>query len=356
MKSSIVAPLALSALLVLAACDQAEPGEIPPPATPVEVEVSRPAATAAVSVYTGSLVAVQRADLATRTSGTIERVRVDVGAAVRAGEVLLSLDDASTEAQIEGAQAGLRQATRRFERIEALAADGAATDQELDDARAALETARAHLASARSQQAYVTLRAPFSGYVSARHADPGDLAAPGRPLLTVVGTDSLKVVTDLPARWGGRIDTGDVWAVVLPDGDRRRAGRVVHLSPAVDAASRRMRVELVLSATDAATSGLRPGDFVRVEVPEPGTRSLWIPTDAVVQRGQLRGVFLVDGEELRLRWIRLGEQRGDAVEVLAGLPDDARIVRSPGVAFVDGTALRSAVDRTWSAPTVEDAQ
>lgn len=357
MRRNALAPLFLGALLFVSACDREEPGEVSPPADPVTVEVSQPASRADFGVHTGTLVSLDEADLATRTSGTVEEVLVDVGSSVRKGEVLLRLDDTSTAAQLDAAQAGLRQARRRFERIEALAADGAATQQELDDARAGWETAQAQVASARSQQSYVELRAPFDGYVTARFADRGDLAAPARPLLSLARTDSLKVVTDLPGEVAGALSPGDPAAVVLPDGRTRLAARVVRISPALDRASRRARVELLLDPPGGVPApDLRPGAFVRVEIEDSRTRSLWIPADALVRRGQLRGVFAVEGPRLRLRWIRIGEDRPDAIEILAGLDGDARLVRRPDVALVDGTPVEGVTEREWPGPSREGVQ
>jgi hypothetical protein len=94
------------------------------------------------------------------------------------------------------------------------------------------------------------------------------------------------------------------------------------------------------------TEGLVAGAFVRVELLGPGRAATWIPSDAVVRRGQLTGVFVVEDETARLRWIRLGQEQPDAVEVLAGLDLEAFVVRSPGPGLTDGAP----VDRVTRVP------
>jgi hypothetical protein len=93
--------------------------------------------------------------------------------------------------------------------------------------------------------------------------------------------------------------------------------------------------------------GLVPGAFGRLEIDGSGEETRWMPADAVVRRGQLTGVFVVEAETLRLRWVRLGETRGEAVELLAGLDGDVRIVRHPAPELADGQAARVEASQDW---------
>jgi hypothetical protein len=86
---------------------------------------------------------------------------------------------------------------------------------------------------------------------------------------------------------------------------------------------------------------------VRLEVEAPADDTRWIPIDALVRRGQLTGVYLVERDTLRLRWVRLGERRDEGVEVLAGISDDARIVRRPGPGLADGQTAREVRSEAW---------
>lgn len=326
-------------------------GEGPPPAdtaSPVDVSVSSASTAAAERTVPATVEAARSARVATRTSGTVERVPVDVGSRVRRGETLLELDASDVEARIDRAEASLRQARRYHERIRALARDGAATEQELDDARAGLEKARAALREARAQRSYVVMTAPFDGVVTRRSVDPGDLARPGRPALTLVATDSVKVVAGLPAELVPDVVAGTRVAVVDPRSGRRADAAVVRVSPAVETSTRQFRVEARFAGAGTGGLPVAPGSFVRLRISGVGPPSVWIPGDAVVRRGQLAGVFVIRTDTLRLRWIRTGERRDGGVEALAGLTPGERVVRDPSARLVDGTPAGEVTPRSWS--------
>lgn len=341
------AAAALAALATLSACDRGEPGRVPPPAEPVDVRVSAPAVTSSVTTVAATVRSTDEAEIATRTSGTVRRVRAEVGMAVRAGDTLALLDASDVTAAIESARAEAERASAYYRRIAALAEDGAATAQELDDARARAQAAEASLRNARGQLGYVVIRAPFAGVVAARHAGAGDLAVPGMPIVTLVRPGSLKVEADVPGAVASRIRAGDSATVRLGEAGTAVAARVSRVSPALDRQSRRARVELIF--VSGATGSLPPpGSFARIEIPDPDRSSLWIPADAIVERGQLRGVYLAEAEHARLRWVRPGERRGDAVEVLAGLEPEARVVRAPGEWLSDGAPLGEVTLVEWT--------
>lgn len=340
---AFVAALSLAALsLATLACGEEEPGRIPPPAGPVDVTVVSPIAGAGLARYPASVASKVSADLATRASGTIRRVLVDVGDRVAAGATVAELDAGDVESRVQAARAQVERASRHFERIRSLEADGAATRQELDDARAADRSAAAALRDARAQLDYVVLRAPFRGVVTARWADPGDLAAPGRPILRIVREDSLKVVAELPADAAASLSIGTAGTASDPASGKTYDVRVVRISPAVDASSRTSRVELAFVEAPGADARLLPGAFVRLALPVGAERTTWLPARAVVRRGQLEGVFCVEGGHLRLRWIRTGERRGDDVEVLAGVTPKDSVVLAPAPDLQDGVAVASA--------------
>ena len=351
---------AVLALFAAGACDRGEPGALPDRGPPVDVAVSAVVESDAARSFPASVRALENARLATRTSGTIERIEVNVGSSVRRGQTVAVLDDSDVRARVRQAEAAARRARRAHERMAALAGDGAATEQELDDALAARETAEAALAEARSQLAYVVLRAPFDGVVTARMAEPGDLAVPGQPVLEIAGTDALEVVADLPADLRAELVVGDSARVLLPLAGGSLPARIVHVSPALDVSTRRFRVEAELSASveskiAAADEGsrsirseLRPGAFVRLELPSGDALTRWMPLDALVRRGQLTGAFVPVADTLRLRWVRTGLRAGDAVEVLAGLEPGARVVRAPAPDLADGRAVGTVRTIPWT--------
>lgn len=335
------------ALVVSAAACGGEPGELPARPEPVDVTVSVSVASRGVVAFPATVVASEQAELATRISGTIRRVMVDIGSRVSPGEALATLDTKEIEARIGRAQAAAELARQWHERIAALARDGAATAQELDDAKARLEMAEAALRDTRAQRDYVVIRAPFAGVITARAADPGDLAVPGVPILVMIGEGPLEIEADLPAELAGRLSAGQRLLVQRPGSAGRHLARLTRIVPAVERASRRFRIEARLEP-DSGITDLSPGTFVRLEFETPATTTRWIPADAVLARGQLRGVFVLDGEELRLRWVRLGRRRGDAVELLAGPAQGAPLVRAPAPDLVDGQPVGRVREVEWA--------
>lgn len=343
---TLLAALAIAAAPV--ACGADEPGEVAPPGAAPDVRVVQPTTTGGSVHYPATVQAVDRAELATRMSGTVVRAPADVGTTVARGDVVLELDDRDVAARIRQAEAQLERARRSLERIEALHVDGAATDQELDDASAAFRTAEAAVAEARAQRAYTVLRAPFAGVVSRRSVDPGDLAVPGGPVITLVGGGALEAVADLPASREPLVAEGDSLSLLDPETGERFAGRVIRLSPALESATRRFRVELSLPA-DAASRGLRSGSYVRLELPDPSRASVWLPETALVRRGQLTGAFTVEDEIAALRWIRTGVSRDGLVEVLGGLTADEAVILDPPEGLEDGGPVRTSASSTGGA-------
>lgn len=337
-------------LIAAAGCDRGRPGSVPTPEEVPRVEVSAAVRAAPTVGVPASVRSTEEVDVATRYSGRLDRLDVEVGSRVRRGDTLALVDPEGVRPGVDAAAAEAERARAYWERIRALARDGAATPQELDDAEARKESAAAGLRAARARMSYAAIVAPFDGMVAARLADPGDLVVPGRPIVSMVQPASLEVVADLPEETAMRLSSGSEVTVREGSGAGRAfPARVARIAPAVDRASHRVRVELVFAEGGGPGAIPLPGAFVRLEIEEPGASALWIPADALVRRGQLTGVYLASGDGvLELRWIRIGSRRDGAVEVLAGLDEDARVVRRPGPRLADGVRASRVEDRPWA--------
>jgi RND family efflux transporter MFP subunit len=314
----------------LAGCGEAAPSMARQTTAPIEVTATAAWAAEAGREFPGRMEAARQADVATRASGVLRSMPVDVGDRVRTGQVIAVLDGTDVSAQIRGAQAQHNLAEQTHGRVSRLAAQGAASQQELDLASANLESAAAALESAQAQATYVQVLAPFAGVVSARMADPGDLAVPGRPVLRIQGLGALHVVADLPADAQSLVEVGTALTVRGSDGSV--PATVSRAVPALDPQSRRFRIEAELNAAVRWQSGA----VVTLVVAQTGDGTRWIPEDAVVRRGQLTGVFNVESDTLRLRWLRLGRAAGGAVEVLSAPATELMVVRRPGSDVTDG--------------------
>ncbi len=332
--------------LTVAGCDRGEPGRVERTDQPQDVTVSPVVRAAGSQLVAARVVAVEEAQLATRASGTVRSVLVDVGAQVRRGQTLVRLDDAGVESGVAAAEANVAVAVKTHQRLENLVRDGAATEQELDQARARMKMAEASLAEARSNRDYVVLKAPFAGTVTARYVDPGDLAQPGQPMLTISGSSGVKVIADAPAPLASRIAVGDAVRVLDQKTGRHWPATVTRRVPVIERASNRFRLE---ARFDALAEGIPlPGTFVRIAVAGIEDPGLLVPADALVREGQLTGVFTLEDGTLRLRWIRPGRTAEGMVEVLSGLDADAQVVRTPSHTLLDGTAAGTVREERWN--------
>ena len=274
----------------------------------------------------GTVEAARVAQMASRISAVVERIAVEEGEAVRAGQVLIRLDGRDLAARLDGAEAALRAARAQRERMRSLFEKGAATRQELDAAEAGDAAALAERDAARAQLDYVELHAPFEGRVTEKRIRAGDLTVPGQPLLTVQGTGLLRVSATVSQEQAGSLKPGDPLIAVLEDGSEAGA-RVSVLNLAGDPASRRFLVKADLPRQTPA----RAGSFARLRLPRGAVEPLpMVPARALFERGALTGVFVVEGGRAYLRWIDAGERAGDAFLVRAGLRTGEEVVLDPG--------------------------
>jgi RND family efflux transporter MFP subunit len=284
----------------------------------------------------GTVEPFDRARISTRVMGHVRSVPVQEGDRVRAGQVLLRLDSRDASNRIEQAKAGLAAAESQFKnaeayynRIKKLHEEQSATEQHLDNAltqyeatKAGASVSRNQLAEARNQLDYFNIKAPFGGFVTSRTVDVGDMGAPGAPLVTVEMQDSLKIVTTLSERDVGKVTAGQ--SVLVEIGKTRSQARVESVVPAGDPSTRRFKVRLVMQNEDGT---LVSGLFARVLFQTGADETISVPESAIVRRGQLTGLFVLDSEQkTRLRWVRLGRSSGERIEVLSGLAAGERVV------------------------------
>lgn len=328
---AIVLPVA-----VLLGCGRAgpEPPEDPAgPPTVVRTAIVGGGGAAWIEVP-GSVEAARAADVASRVSAVVESVRVEEGDFVRAGDILARLDGRDVAARLASSEAALRAATAQRDRIRALFEKESATEQEKDAAEAAFAAALAERDAGRAQMGYVDLRAPFDGWIVGKQVRAGDLAGPGRRLLSIQGTGLLRVAATVSRAQAERMKRGQAVEAVL-EGGKVLATRVSVLAPAGDPSSLRFLVKTDLPET----SGARVGSFARLRLPRGDEESApFVPRSAIVERGALTGVFVVEEGRARLRWISLGEEAGDFLLVRAGLSAGEEVVLLPGP-LVDGALV-----------------
>jgi RND family efflux transporter MFP subunit len=315
----------------------------------------------------GTVQAAQTSVLASQAMGNIVEIRVREGDRVQRGQVLAVIDEAQPRAALERARAAdvaaqqevaaaetdLTLANATYKRYQTLYDRKSVSPQEFDEIKAREQGARARREMAQAGQAqaqaaisqaqtsldYTRIRAPFDGVVTEKKVDAGTLASPGMPVFTVEDVRRYRLEAT--------INEGDLRIVklgqsvpVLVDALESVGlkGKVVQIVPAVDPASRSFVVKLELPATE----GLRSGLYGRAQFARGERQAVLIPRTAVLERGQLQGVFALDSNRVAgLRYVTLGEPSGDMVEVLAGLEGGEQLVMKPGDRDLNGKRIEA---------------
>ncbi len=288
--------------------------------------------------------AVRQSTLAAQMPGRILSLAVDAGDRISKGQVLVRIDPAEAAAAVAAAEAGIAQAQTalanartEYARARSLVERKFLSQSALDGARTHFEAAEAQLRAARAQReqvatvrGYAEVASPLDGLVAARHIERGEMAQPGRALLTVYDPAAMRAVVDLPQQRLASFDGGPLSArVELPDSGRRLDATAVSVLPAADARTHtvRLRVELPPGSRD-----LLPGSFARVHFFTGERSRVVLPAAAVLRRGELTAVYVADGEGgFSLRQVRLGRAIGadGEIEVLAGLKGDETVALDP---------------------------
>lgn len=290
----------------------------------------------------GVIEAVRQSTVSAQISGRIVELRFDVGDYVKKGEVIVRIDEraasqavAASQAQAREAEAALRNARASFERTRQLRAQNFVSQAGLDkaesDYKAAQERVTALLAGAgqaATERSFATIVAPYSGVVAARHVELGEMAAPGRPLMTGFDPADMRVVATLPQAQVAAARASGKARVEIPSLNQWIEVSDLSFLPAADPRTQTTRVRLQLPA---ATRGVYPGIFARAHFTVGRAFKLLAPRAAILRRSEVTAVYVLDDKGgPQLRQVRLGEQSGpDWVEVLAGLKQDERVALEP---------------------------
>jgi RND family efflux transporter MFP subunit len=284
----------------------------------------------------GTIRARQRASVEARVSGRIDSLSVVPGQSVRKGETLAKLSVREIQARLDQARATLEQSDRDFQRFSALLQQKTITQQEFDAVEARKRVASGAVAEAETLLDYATVTAPFDGIITRKWSDAGDLAGPGRAIVEIEDPSSLRIETDVPEGLIERVTLGARLTATGGSSAHTIEATVGEVSPIADASSRTFRVKLDLPSG----SGLRLGQFARVAIPVGENKALRVPRAAVVQRGQMEIVFVVDGDKARLRLVKTGKHLGDSCELVSGLAAGEKVVVQGAAGLVDGQPLK----------------
>jgi RND family efflux transporter MFP subunit len=295
--------------------------------------------------------AINRSTVSAQTSGQVLEVRFDVDDYVRAGDVIVRIDDseqtagvAQAEANLRAAQARRQDARQEFERIRGVFERQAVSQAEMDrattalqQARAAVESADATLRQARQQLAYTEVTAPYNGIVIERAVEVGEVVQPGRPLMTGLSLDQMRVSVDVPQNLVPAVRRERQAQAQI--GDRWIEAERVTVFPVADPRSDTFQVRLGLPD---GLDDVFPGMYVKVGFVLGTQADLVIPLSAVVLRSEVVGVYVVGADgRVFFRQIRLGSPAGpEHVTVLSGLVEGEQVATNPVAAGIRLKAQR----------------
>ena len=381
-----LSPFVLFVLFFPLACgDKIEPGtttKSPPVMKDVPVATAQMTEQPIIYEAVGTVQAGIRSNLSSKLLGTVEAIHVREGDRVKQGDALVLIDQRQVNAELRRAEAGLSEAKKglsaaisqrdaarataelalsTYERYVNLKKDDSVSVQEFDEvearhrqteaavgqaeamveaATARVNQAEAALASARVSRRDAVITAPHDGIITEKMVDKGDLAKPGSPLLALETTRGFCVDVMLPETYIDYVQPRQKVLVKVPAlKTGALEGNVCTIVPSADPTTRSFIIKITLPIEEKVRSGL----FARVEIPTGHGKKLLIDRKAVVIRGQLTGLYLVNSDSVaHFRLIRVGKTFGDSVEVLSGLEAGNRYVAEPTQKLQDGVRVEAA--------------
>jgi RND family efflux transporter MFP subunit len=307
------------------------------PAAPVRVQIVERKARAATEEVVGTVRARLRAVIEAKISGRLETMLAVPGQEVKAGELLAELDAREVRARLDQALAVRQQAEADLARANSLLTQKILSAAEYDVAQSRFRVADAAAREAETMLGYAKVNAPFAGIITRKHADVGDLAAPGKPLLAMEDARDLRLEADVPEAVVGHLQLGDRLSVRVSSVSNELTGVVSEISPAADPNSRTFLVKLDLPPAP----GLRAGQFGRAAMPVGETSALRVPAAAVIQRGQMELVFVVADARAQMRIVKTGRRLGNEIELVSGVNTGEQVVREGAADLVDGQRVEA---------------
>jgi RND family efflux transporter MFP subunit len=299
---------------------------------------------------TGTVKAAHASVVAGRMMGVVTALLVREGDRVEKGQLLLTIDDRDVVQKEKGAEAGHREAQKALEaaeqnreltgvtyqRYKKMYDEKAISRQEMDQfetqnrvagleverVREMVSRAAAGLAEAGIYRGFTRVTSPIQGVVTEKRIEAGSMAVPGMPLLTVESAAGFQAEVTVDESLSGRLKVGTPLFVSIEALNRQMTGKVIEIPPAVDPLSRSFTAKVSISG-----SGLRSGLYAKVRIPKGKKELILAPRAAIVEKGQLTGVYAVDGNGIATyRLIRTGREYDGRLEVLSGLKSGDRII------------------------------
>ncbi|HKU86420.1 MAG TPA: efflux RND transporter periplasmic adaptor subunit [Casimicrobiaceae bacterium] len=304
---------------------------------PTTVEATKVAVMAMPQSITavGSLRSDESITVRPEVAGRISAILFKEGQQVGKGMMLVRLDPAINQAELQQARANLKLAQTKYDRAVELSQRNFISGQAKDEAENNLRVAQAALSLVEARLAKTEIRAPFSGMIGLRVVSVGDYVKEGADIVNLESIDPLKVDFRVPEVYMRQVQEGQTLTVTLDAlPGKKFEGKVFAVNPLVDAAGRAVVIRAIVRNTDTS---LRPGMFARVNlITRAEKEALVIPEQAIVPQGEEQYVFrVVDGKVARVR-VEIGQRREAKVEILKGLAANDVVVTAGQLKLRDG--------------------
>ncbi len=276
----------------------------------------------------GTIQAVEQAEISSKITGNIISFPVDLGSVVQKGELLVEISAGEISAQLQEARAQLDQAKRNFNREQKLLKKNASTPETVKSYRDSVRISEANFQRAKTMLDYTRITAPFSGTITQKLGNTGDLATPGKPLLRMEKSGDMEIITAIPEVMVHSIKTDDQLKAYIPAVDIEVFGTISEISPVADPSSRTTPIKIRIASREK----VRSGQFARIKLTKAGNQTLIIPSSAIVPYGQMERVFVINDGKAMLRLVRTGARLNlagtDYTEILSGLDKGQNIIIS----------------------------
>jgi RND family efflux transporter MFP subunit len=284
--------------------------------------------------------------IAGRTMGAVISLRVKEGDRVHAGQVLLTVDDRDAVQKVIAAEKALESARQNksladitYRRYRKLYDEKALSQQEIDQIETQkniteldYERSKALLNDARVNRDFTTIVSPVSGVVTEKKIERGSMAVPGVPLLTVEDVSSFILEAPLDEHLTGKVRAGTPVRIFIDAGNQELKGTISGIVPSIDPLSRTFISKIALTGPS-----LQTGLFARVKIPTGNKIAIVLPDKAIVEKGELTGVYVVDqGGVITFRLVRTGSHYGNTIEILSGIKANDRVIIDNISRAVDG--------------------
>lgn len=307
--------------------------------------------------FSGTVSAEQMTTIKTRHAGYVNQILVKVGDKVQKNQKLISIDNAELRAQLQQAAAGKQQAEKQLEiaqkdlnRFERLRASNSVSEKELEQIQlqyqaslSAFEQARQSYNQVAAMMDYTNIKAPFSGIITNKMIQEGDMAMPGMPLLSLTSNGILEVKSDLSESQITKVKPEQLVSIDIPVTGKTYTGKISEVSSSSEANGSRYFVKTTFTdQPKEALSGMFSRIYVKGESKENNTQTIIsIPKNVLVEQNGLDGVYVYGKSNTALlRWIKTGREMGENIEVLSGLSANDKIIVSAESKLYNGLNIK----------------